>query len=249
MKHVSTLAAPAILTAAVLALTGCGSSAKDAKSTSSSTGAAASTTRSSASTSTSSTPATSTTPLSAIVLQAADVPTTFKKGAPNPDDPADQAAIVACAGGANTASDKLDSAESSFDQGDNSISSSVSRFKSDASTATDVQLLKNPKFDSCSEQRARSTLAKGLPAGAKIGDITMKTTPGTNGGPENVAAIGRGTVTLTANGQTVKIYTVVAYITGPRLESEVDVTGFGAPIDETVAEKAITAVAQRTAKG
>jgi hypothetical protein len=246
MKHVSTVVAPAIVTAAVLALTACSSSSKAAKSASPSTGAAASTTKSSAPTSAPSTPAT---PLSAIVLQAADVPTTFKKAAPDPDDPADHAAVVACVGGANTESDKAGTAEAGFDQGDNSISSTVSRFKSASSVNTDVRLIKNPKFDSCSEQQARKTLTKALPAGAKIDDISMKTTPGTNGGPENVAAIGRGTVTLTANGQTAKVYIVVAYITGPRLEAEVDVTGFGAPIADAATEKAITAVAQRAAKG
>ena len=250
MPH-TRLVVPAILAAALATLTACSSSSKDSKSDSPSTGAGASTTKSSPASTSASTSAAATTPLSAIVLQAAEVPTGFKQGTPdaNDDDAAQHAAIVACVGGKDTTSNKLDTARSSFDQGDNSITSEASRFKSDDDVATDVALLKNAKFDSCAEQSARQSLTKSLPAGSKIDTVKMETEPTPAGAPSNLAAVGHGTVSITANGQTVKIYTVVGYITGPRIEAEVDLTGVGAPPGDAAIMQTITAVAQRAAKG
>jgi hypothetical protein len=231
------------LAAVLVTVTACSSSAKD----SSSSPPPSSSPASSSAPASSSVPAA--TPLSAIVLQAGDLPSTFTKATPDPDDPDAHAAVVACLGTKDTTSAKLDTAKSEFHQGDNSISSDASRFKSDSDVAADTESINSPKFDACQEKVGRQTIAKSLPAGTEINDISLHTTPGPNGGPSNIAGIGQGTVTLTANGQTVKVYTLVAYITGPRLEAEVDVTGIGAPIDDTIAKQAIAAVARRAAKG
>jgi hypothetical protein len=250
MKQLHVWVAPAAVTAALLTLTACGSSSKKTNggTTSSSSQASNSTVPSSSQASTSA-PAAPSTPLSAIVLQASDLPATFKKSAPEPDDPAEQAKVAACVGVKDQSADKVDNAKSSFDQGDNGISSDASRFKSQSDVTADTAMLRSPKIDGCLQQSARRTFTKSLPAGAKIDKFSFHVSPGANGGPSNLAGVGQGTITLSASGQTVQIFITIAFITGPRIEAEVDITGVGAPIAEAVQRQAIKAVADRAAKG
>jgi hypothetical protein len=250
MKQFSTWVTAAVLTVGVVALTACGSSKSTSTKTPTASGAGGATSASQqAPTSASAAPAT---PLSAIVLQAADLPSTFTKApaqAEDANDAVEQAKVATCAGVKSTASDKLESAKSSFDLGDSGISSDASRFKSASDIASDVKMLHSPRIDQCLQESARRTIAKGMPAGAKVDNITVHVTHGSSGGPSNVVALAQGTVTVTISGQTVKVYTTAAFITGPRIEAEVDVTGVGAPLPAATQRQAIDAVAARAAKG
>ncbi len=256
MKQFSVWVAPAAVAAALLTLTACGSSSKKTSagatsSTAASSSAAASSTPASTSASTSASTAAGT-PLSAIVLQAADVPSTFKKAPAQPVDPSDKAnaaKLAACVGGKDTSADEVAKASSDFEQGNNSIGSNVSRFKSESDIAVDVQNLHSPKVDGCIGQQARQAFTKNLPAGAKVDKFSYHVTPGSNGGPSNLAGLGQGTVTVTAGGQTLQVFITTAFITGPRLEGEVDVLSIGTRIPVADQQKAIEAVAQRAAKG
>jgi hypothetical protein len=249
MKQFSTWVTAAVLTGGVVALAACGSSKSTSTKTPTASGAGGATSASHSPTSAS---AAAATPLSAIVLQAADLPSTFTKApaqAEDANDAVEQAKVAICAGVKSTASDKLESAKSSFDQGDSGVSSDASRFKSASDIASDVTMLHSPRIDQCLQESARRTIAKGMPAGAKVDAITLHVTPGSSAGPTNVVALAQGTVTVTVSGQTVKVYTTAAFITGPRIEAEVDVTGVGAPLPAATQRQAIEAVAARAAKG
>jgi hypothetical protein len=255
MKQFSGWAAPAVLTVAAVALTACSSSKSGSAKTPAATGAGSSTSQSSASTPASTSASSSAapgTPLSAIVLQASDVPSTYKKtpaAADDPNDKVEAAKLATCVGGKDTSGDELAKASSNFEQGNNAISSDVSRFKSDADIAADVKNLHSPKIDQCLGQQARDAFTKELPAGAKMDKFSYHVTPGSNGGPSNLAGLGRGTITVTASGQTLQVFVTTAFITGPRLQAEVDIISLGAAIPAVVQQKAIKAVADRAAKG
>ena len=187
--------------------------------------------------------------LAALLVQPSDLPAGWKVSPPSStaDDQAEKAAMVACVGGKNTADDRLSRAEKDYDQGNNDITSNAQLMKSQADVAADTALLRSPKINSCYEQMARQQIGGSLPAGDKLGAVNFTVTPGSNGGPKNLVAIGHGTVTITVSGQTVTVYVEVAFITGNRIEGEVDFTGVGARIDTTLEETLVTKVAQRIA--
>ena len=226
---------------------------------SSSSSKAPSTRTAGGSTPTSSGPATSSTAppaalsqLQKIVLQAADLPTTWK-GTPyqaDPSDAANEAALVKCVGARNTTSDKAAEAHSQdFALGQTSISSSASSYRSQSDVDADVTMLASPKLSPCYEQLLKGELAKTLPAGATIESATVKITPGSAGGPTNVVATGSGTIKVKVNGQQVVLYTTVAFITGPLIEAEVDAESVGAPVPASLVQSLVATVANRAAKG
>ncbi|MCW2529054.1 MAG: hypothetical protein JWM76_3914 [Pseudonocardiales bacterium] len=191
--------------------------------------------------------------LAAIVVQPADlgVGWTSEAHQDDPDDAAIQAALLQCAGVTkNTDADKVDSVDSpDFSQNDASVTSSATTYKSQADIDADIAILNNPNISGCYEQLFQAQLAKTLPAGSSVTGVTIKITPGTNGGPANVAAIGQGTITVTASGKPVTIYLAVAFITGPLLEVELDFENPTQPVPATIFSGLVTAVATRASNG
>jgi hypothetical protein len=190
--------------------------------------------------------------LSAIVLRGGDLPNTFHRSAPSrghAGDAAKDAALVACAGGRNTKKGQLSTAKADFHRGANQVTSSATRYRSQRDVAADTALLRKPRFNTCYRNAGRKELSTGLPAGASLESLSFRFKPGSKSGPRNVAGTGTGKVTLTANGQTIKIYMNVYFITGPRIEVELDFAGFGAPIAHRVQQRAVARVARRAARG
>jgi hypothetical protein len=190
--------------------------------------------------------------LKKIVLQPADLPSGWK-GAPfqpDPNESANNAAFVKCVGARNTESDKVAEAHSDdFALGDAGISSSAASYRSQSDLDTDVRTLHSPKLSPCFEQMMKKQLRASLPAGSTIESASIKITPGSAGGPANVVATGTGTIKVRVNGQHVRVYLTVAFITGPLIEAEVDTENVGTPLPAPVVNPLVATVATRAAKG
>lgn len=213
----------------------------------------------SASSSTSSSPAASSsaTPaslakLKTIVLQSADLPSDWKgtPHQPDPNDSANNAAMVQCVGARDTKPDEVANADSDdFAHGSASISSNASSFKSQSDLDSDMQMLRSPKLSSCFEQMMRKELTSSLPSGSTIDSASIKIAPGSGGGPSNVVATGTGTIKVTVNKQQVPVYLTIAFITGPLIEAEVSTENLGSPVPSSVVNPLVSAVATRAAQG
>jgi hypothetical protein len=156
---------------------------------------------------------------------------------------------VACVGGKNTKADRTASGLSSdFSLADATISSSADSYKNQADLDADVAILTSPKVSSCYESLFRSQFKTELPAGSVVKTLSIKITPGNGALPNNVVGTGTGEVVVVANGQTLKIYLNVAFITGSLIEAEVDAENVGTPFSPSLLSGVITKVAERAAK-
>jgi hypothetical protein len=190
--------------------------------------------------------------LQKIVLQPADLPTGWKGSPyqPDPNDSANNAAFVACVGVRNTESDKVAEAHSdNFAQGNASISSSATSYRSQSDLDADAASLRSPKVSPCFEQMMKKQLAASLPAGATTESASISITPGSAGGPANVIATGTGTIKVKVSGQEVPVYLTIAFILGPLIEAEVDAENAGTPVPASVVNPLVATVATRAAKG
>jgi hypothetical protein len=224
---------------ALSALTACSKSSSNGHSTS----------RPSTTASTSSPPP-SAAELKKIVLQPADLPAGWKGTPykPSADDAANQAALVKCVGGRNTDPDKVaESHSQDFEQGNSTISSAASSYRSQSDLDADVALVHSPKISGCYEQLVKDSVGPTMPTGTKISSVSMKITPGSGGGPANVVATGTGKIRVEASGQRVTVYINVAFITGRLVEAEVDSEGIGAPIPAASQASLVAKVAARAA--
>lgn len=189
--------------------------------------------------------------LKTIVLQPADLPAGWK-GTPNQPDPnqsAEDAALVKCVGMPDTDSDKVAEANSDdFSLSDASISSSATSYRLASDLTTDVAVLHSPKISPCFEQMLKKQLAVALP-GATVESGSLKITSGSAGGPANVVATGSGNFKILDSGQQVPVYLTVAFITGSLIEAEVDTENVGEPVAASVVNRLVAAVATRAAKG
>jgi hypothetical protein len=189
--------------------------------------------------------------LKKIVLQPADLPAGWKGTAyqPDPNQSAEDAALVKCVGMRNTDSDKIAEANSDdFSLGNATISSSATSYRSPSDLTTDIAILNSPKVSPCFEQMLKKQLAAALPGAAiESGSLTIR--PGSSGGPANVVATGSGSFKISDSGQQVPVYLTVAFITGPLIEAEIDTENVGEPVAASVVNPLVAAIAARTAKG
>jgi len=190
--------------------------------------------------------------LKKIVLRRGDLPNGWKAAAyqPDPNEAANNAALMRCIGARDTDSDKVAEAHSDgFDLGNASISSSATSYRSQSDLVSDVATLHSPKLSPCFGQLMKKQLAASLPAGATTESASIKITPGSVSGHANVVATGTGTIKVRVNGQRVRVYLNVAFITGRLIEAEVDAENVGAPVPASVVNRVVATVATRAAKG
>jgi hypothetical protein len=191
--------------------------------------------------------------LKKIVLQPEDLPAGWKGTPASPDDASDaanQAALAKCVGVRNTDPDKVaDTNSPDFALGDAAISSSASSYLSQSDLDADIALAHSAKLGPCLDRQAKELFAKSLPAGTTVDSVSSKFTAGSGGGPSNVVGSGVTTVKLTAGGQHIVLYLTVAFITGPLIEAEVDTQNVGKPVPASLVKAAVSAVADRAAKG
>jgi hypothetical protein len=189
-------------------------------------------------------------PLARIPVQQADVPPgwTASTGSSGGGGQMD-AQLAACIGAKSSDADQIANVNGdTFDQGGSEISSSASRYKTQADVDNDVKLLSSPKLDACLTKTLREGVASSAPPGASVDSVSFHVSPGSHGGPSNVVGIGTGKLTLSADGASISAYLDIAFITGPRVEAEVDFTGLGAPIDKSLQRRLVAAVASRAAR-
>ena len=188
--------------------------------------------------------------LAGIVVQRNDLPSGWKSSPPNTSGhAAGQAKMQRCVGGRDTTPDQVDKVDSDdYTQGNATISSNATSYKSASDVASDAALLKSPKVESCYERVLHDLLGKSLPAGSTIDNITFHMTRGSGGGPANLVATGKGTIAVTAQGQHVTIYVAAAFISGPLIEAQVSFDNVGQPVPESLQRQVISDVAKRAAK-
>jgi len=118
--------------------------------------------------------------LKTIVVQRVDLPAGWT-GAPYQSDPSDaafDAEFDSCLGVRNTDPDKSAEADSDdFSEGDATISSSATSYRSAADVASDTAALRSPKLNGCFQTELRKDVASSLPGGATIEGITLKVVP------------------------------------------------------------------------
>jgi hypothetical protein len=190
--------------------------------------------------------------LSAVVLRAGDLPpewtSTSSSNGGGSDQSSDGDAALACLGGVDTSADSVDEFDSpDFTLDDADISSDATSYASQASVDADTATLSSPKASGCFEQLLKTEVAATLPAGATISAATFVITPGPNGGPANVVAVGRGEFTIDSSGVAVNVYLAMGFITGPLLEAEVDFENPTQPIPAAMFASLLSTVAARAA--
>ena len=191
--------------------------------------------------------------LNQIVLQQADLPIGWKgKASPDTSDPSGPSSGVAlakCAGARNTDGDVVHDATSpDFTLGSDTVSSSATSYRSQSDVDSDTATLHNPKFSACIEQDAKAQFGTSLPAGTLIESVSFKVMPGSANAPDNVVATASGTILLNVKGHEIPMHLSFTFITGPLIEAEVDVVSVGTPLDASVVQGLVDAVATRAAQ-
>jgi hypothetical protein len=187
--------------------------------------------------------------LQKIVLQPADLPAGWK-GTPSQDNPSADAArdvaLYQCLGVPNYRTPtRVDEAFSDdFTRGDAYIYSSASSYRSQSEVEADVAAVLSPKFSPCIAKLIRQQAANHAVA---VKSVSVKVTPGSAGGPANVAATGVATFKTNEGGKQTVHYSTVAYIIGPFIEAEVDSESIGAPVPASLMEPLVATVANRAA--
>jgi hypothetical protein len=188
-------------------------------------------------------------PLTAIVLQPADLPDwTSAPSTPDPNSAAENAALAKCVGQPDTSPDQVAEVDSpDYSSGNASISSSASSFKKPSDLTADIAILKSAKVSTCYDVLVRSEAPASLPPGTTLNSVTIVITPGSTDGPRNVVATGAGKINISQSGQRADVFLNVAFITGPLIEAEVDFENVGEPVPAAIRAAVIAKVAARAA--
>lgn len=193
-------------------------------------------------------------PLSSLVLTAADLPSDWESsgGTSTGGSPTDDTDLASCFGQASASgTTSLDSPEFDKDSDDGSaeITSSVTRYASDADMQSDLALFTGSKAATCFAEYLDKTVKSDVPAGATAGKTHASVTHGSGNGPSNVKAVLGFTVTLTATGVSVTVTASITFITGPRLLAELTTISVPTTFPDDVLSAAISKLAGRLAKG
>lgn len=135
-----------------------------------------------------------------------------------------------------------------FTQGEQTISSDASSYKSRSEVDNRSAVISSPKAGTCLNQIVRQELQQQMPAGAQLNAVALALTGGSNGGPPNLVATEKGTITVTAAGQTVTVYLDAAFLRGNLVTASVEFEGIGQRVDANLQASVIAAVAARAAR-
>lgn len=191
--------------------------------------------------------------LTAMMLTGADLPAgwTSKPYKSGSNQAADNAAFTKCVGFADTTSHQVAKVHSrTFSMGNATVSSAATSYRTRQDIEADRAGLARPKASACLDKLLRISLNASL-HGATVDSVDIKIIPGPGGGPSNVVATESGTtsVTFTASGQHVVLYTDAAFIDGPLIEAEVDLLNVGQRVPAALRAKLIQETATRVARG
>lgn len=190
--------------------------------------------------------------LAGVVLQAGDLPSSWTaKPSGGDGSNSDVSTELASCLGVDVGSlgpDKVDHADSdNYELGNSQVSSVASSYASQSSIDKRLAILQNPKAEGCLSTAFHDQLAKSLPAVAKVGDIPVRLAAQPAGLPASVREVATATTQLSVQGQTLSLEMRFAFISGHLLTASVSYVSVGAPVDDGVWTKAVTAVAGRVA--
>ena len=187
--------------------------------------------------------------LSRIVLQQGDFPSTWKpRPAVNTADDLDvQAEVADCAGVKIRPAQRLHRATApDYGNGEFTASSTASSFKTEIEVQNRLSALRGPHADACLTRVLRASLAKVIPGDTKIENLSVRVVKG--GAAANVVATAHAVITVTALGQTARVYSDTAFIGGALFGAEVAFTGIGTPVPVELETRLTAAVAHRAAR-
>jgi hypothetical protein len=161
-----------------------------------------------------------------------------------------QDALLKCLGLLSIATDRVAEAHSDgFRLGDGDVTSVARSYRSQSAVDAYVAALHGSKFSPCFESSIKQLIAPQVAAGGATETVSVKTTPGSAGGPANVVGTVVGTIKITQpRGEEAVVYVRFTYITGPLIWAEVDAENPGAPIPASVMETPVAGVADRAAQ-
>jgi hypothetical protein len=186
--------------------------------------------------------------LTRVVLQAGDFPPGWRtRPTPHGGDEDVQAQIATCVGIRLRKSQVIDRAASpDYGSGEFTATSTAASFKTQVEVRNRLAAVLSPKADPCLATALRTSLVKVLPADTKIEGLTVQAVKG--GTAANVAATVHAVITVTALGQTARVYSDTAFIGGVLFGAEVAFTGIGEPVPTDVQTRLTDAVARRAAR-
>ncbi len=187
--------------------------------------------------------------LTRIVLQPADLPSGW---AARPTQGAGvdadiQTQVASCVGVRTDASKLINRAASpDFGSGQFTASSTATSFKTELEMLHRLAAVRSPRATVCFTRALRTSLAKQLPSGTDVQNLTVHTVDG--GAAPNVAATLHAVVTVTALGQTARVYSDTAFISGTQFGVQVTFTGIGSQVPSALQQHLTRAVARRAAR-
>lgn len=165
------------------------------------------------------------------VLQTKDLPDWDESASKDNSDPTFDAVFGRCFGPKASAAPLASADSPEFDKGEASISSSAAVMRSPAQVRSDVALLLDPKFAGCVQKAMAASVVKSLPAGATVDSLQFSVRKRVAGEPSTLAAFGRGTMAVSAAGQSVRAYFDMALMTGLRMEAFLGFFDLNTPFD------------------
>ena len=187
--------------------------------------------------------------LARVVLQQNDFPAGWqaRPAQTSTEDSDVQAKVAACVGVKFDDSRRVARAISpDFHSGTLTASSIAASYKSPAEVRNRLAVLRNPKAADCFTTALRDQLVAQLPANTTVVDVTVHVDQG--GAAANVAATAHAVITVSALGQTARVYSDTAFITGVQFGAQVAFTGIGVPVPTGVQTRVTVQVARRAAK-
>ena len=190
--------------------------------------------------------------LTRIVLQSDDFPSGWiarpTRGAGAAGSDADlQTQVATCVGVRTDTSKQINRAESpDFGSGQFTASSAATSFKTQIEVLNRLAAVRSPRAAGCFDKALRTSLAKVLPAHTQVQNLTVRTVDG--GAAPNVGATLHAVVTVSALGQTARVYSDTAFISGAGFGVQVTFTGVGTQVPSDVQQQLTRAVARRAAR-
>ncbi len=187
--------------------------------------------------------------LTRIVLQTDDLPPGWiarpTRGAGADTDM--QTQVATCVGVRTDTSKQINRVESpDFGSGEFTASSAATSFKTQLEVLNRLAAVRSPRAAGCFDQALRTSLAKVLPAHTQVQNLTVRTVEG--GAAPNVDATLHAVVTVSALGQTARVYSDTAFISGAQFGVQVTFTGIGTQVPSDVQQQLTRAVARRAAR-
>ena len=189
--------------------------------------------------------------LAEVVLRSSDLPASWHAtpAAADTSDSQENAEIATCAGGKDTNADALTSVQSdNFSVQGLTVSSSATRFKSQADIDADIALLKRPKIASCYKTLLVKELTASLPAGSTLGTVSVVVHAGPHGAAPNVAGTLHADIAVTVRSHKTTVYDDDAFVAGSLTEALVSYEGVGSPVPATVQAQLTAITAERCAQ-